>query len=210
MWNLTTNTWCMPQVKTNDHYFQQYHNIQKSPIWSLKNNYIHLRAIPPVLSDLTNQNWVKKNRFSKMVLEQQNLIPATEECNKFDLTVAPYLRSANHYNWSRWFAIGSLPSTCSPSFNLMAGIEGKKKTTLNLDARIFLQGHPAHSWRCSYRVNIAVCKLITSFTTLGMLFPHPLVTTNNVWIKKILHVATIQHLRYHLHVPLPAIPSIWK
>jgi hypothetical protein len=44
---------------------------------------------------------VKKNQLSKMVLAQQNLIPATEECNKCDLTVAPCLRLANHYNWSR-------------------------------------------------------------------------------------------------------------
>jgi hypothetical protein len=44
---------------------------------------------------------VKKNWLSKMVLAQQNIIPATEERNKSELTVAPCLRLANHCNWSR-------------------------------------------------------------------------------------------------------------
>jgi hypothetical protein len=44
---------------------------------------------------------------------QQSCAPAGEESNKYDLIAAPYFRLANHNDWSRWFAVSSLPRTCS-------------------------------------------------------------------------------------------------
>jgi hypothetical protein len=49
-----------------------------------------------------------------------------EKCNKFDLTAVPYFWLANHNDWSRWFAISSLPPICSPSLSCMGGVEGEK------------------------------------------------------------------------------------
>jgi hypothetical protein len=56
---------------------------------------------------------------------QQSVTPATEECNRYDLTAAPCFSLANHNDWSMWFAIRGLPPICSPSFSLRGGV-GKK------------------------------------------------------------------------------------
>jgi hypothetical protein len=67
---------------------------------------------------------VKFSQFPQQARKrvQQSCAPAREECNKYDLISAPYFSLANHYDWSRWFAISSLPPIFSPSFTLMGGV----------------------------------------------------------------------------------------
>jgi len=38
---------------------------------------------------------------------QQKCVPATKECNRYDLTADPCFRLANQNDWSIWFAISS-------------------------------------------------------------------------------------------------------
>jgi hypothetical protein len=52
-----------------------------------------------------------------------------EESHKYDLIATPCFWSANHNDWSKWFAIISLPLICSPSFSFMGGVA---KTFFNL------------------------------------------------------------------------------
>jgi hypothetical protein len=92
--------------------------------------------------------------LSKMVLAQhfcilwnaeQSLTATREECNKYDVTAAPYYWLANHNDWSRWFAISSLQPLCTFSF---MGEFGRKKS-LNLSVRnIFPMSHTELCWRC--------------------------------------------------------------
>jgi hypothetical protein len=52
-------------------------------------------------------------------------------------------------DWSRWFAISSLPPICSPNFSFMGEV-GKQLVTQNLDVRNIFEGsHTERWWRCS-------------------------------------------------------------
>ncbi len=53
---------------------------------------------------------------------QQSLTPAKEVCNKYDLINTPWFWLANHNDWSRCFAISSLPPICKQSFSFMGGV----------------------------------------------------------------------------------------
>jgi hypothetical protein len=57
------------------------------------------------------------------------LAPTRKECNEYDMTVAPCFWLANYNDWSRCFAISSLPPICTPSFSLWVRLENKNKKT---------------------------------------------------------------------------------
>jgi hypothetical protein len=72
---------------------------------------------------------------------QQKCAPATEECNRYDLTADPCSRLANHTDWSRWFAISSSHLFAVPVSVLWI----KKSKQLNLYGRnAFAGSHTEH------------------------------------------------------------------
>jgi hypothetical protein len=61
---------------------------------------------------------------------QQKCAPATEECNRYDLTTTdPCFGLANHNDWSRWFAISSPHLYAVPVSVFWIKIKSKKKQT---------------------------------------------------------------------------------
>jgi hypothetical protein len=58
---------------------------------------------------LAQQNWFGPAFLHSLLRLVKNrakpLAPATEECNKYDLTTDPYCRLVNYKDCSRWFAI---------------------------------------------------------------------------------------------------------
>ncbi len=59
---------------------------------------------------------------------QQSLKPAREECDKYDLIVAPYFWLVNHNDWCRWFAISSLPTISKLAVPILVLWVGRKKS----------------------------------------------------------------------------------
>jgi hypothetical protein len=97
-----------------------------------------LRASPPMLSiwpctaNFGWGSWVQSSESTgnceKSHNSFQSLGGAPEQSNNsicWLLLVSNWLES---FDWSKWFAISSLPPTCSPSFSFMGGV-GQKLVT---------------------------------------------------------------------------------
>ncbi len=65
-------------------------------------------------------------QFAKASKSWTNCCAPAEKSYKYDLTAAQGFWLDHHNNWSRWFAIGSSPPICCPSFSFMGGVEKKK------------------------------------------------------------------------------------
>jgi hypothetical protein len=95
---------------------------------------------------LHKKNWVKKGQnirrfgsgnwfcdpliahfatLAKVKGAATTLCNCRKECNKYDLTAAQCFSFSHHNNWSRWFAITSLPFICCPSFSFTGGAAKK-------------------------------------------------------------------------------------
>jgi hypothetical protein len=67
-------------------------------------------------------HWMKKSQnIKEMVLAKGATMLCTcrEECNKY--VCSRCFSLAHHNDWSRWFAISSLPPTCYPNLSFMGG-----------------------------------------------------------------------------------------
>jgi hypothetical protein len=132
-WNHTSNLFIQQLACFGKVYMKLYWRFHQTNklVWYWSNS-----ASAQFMTPQTMQVWL-----SKMVLAKQFcLIPAREECNKYDdLTGSPCFWLANHNDWPRWFAISSLSLICSPSFSFVGPLQ--KIIYLNLDGRNIGVGH---------------------------------------------------------------------
>jgi hypothetical protein len=71
--------------------------------------------------------WFWPGSFAEVAKEAlQSLTFVKEECNKYDLIDTPCFLLINHNDWSKWFAISSLPPICSPILILWLGLRKNK------------------------------------------------------------------------------------
>ncbi len=87
-----------------------------------------------------------------------------KECNKYDLAAAQCFRFAHHNNWSRWFAISSLPPIRCPSFSFIAGVAKEYITKLGCEkyfSRVTYWGHRALCGSCFSCLRAHVFRLCT-------------------------------------------------
>jgi len=73
------------------------------------------------------------------------------------MIAAPCFWLANHNVWSKWFAISSLPTICSPSFSFVGGLRKRSNYTWMWD--IFLQGHILSTARDALMLDFWMCSL---------------------------------------------------
>jgi hypothetical protein len=64
------------------------------------------------------------------------LCTCRKQSDEYDLTAAQCFWFAHHNDWSRWFAIGSLPPICYLSFSFMGGVAKKYITILGCEKHL--------------------------------------------------------------------------